>query len=281
MVSSIALLILAMVSIQTGASFAKGLFPLAGAAGTTAIRLFFATVILWAVWRPWKMSFKKSDLKNLFVYGASLGLMNLTFYFALERIPLGLAVTLEFVGPLTLSTLSSRRKIDFLWVILAAVGIYLVMPQTQIGAATDTLGIVFALIAGMFWAFYIHFGAKAGKDLHGGTATAIGMSFAALVALPFGLVIDGGKLLNPSLLPMGLLVAVLSSALPYSLEMISLKKMPTKTFGILMSLEPAIASLVGLIVLGETLSSVQWIAILCVIVASLGSSLSVSEQKAI
>ena len=107
------------------------------------------------------------------------------------------------------------------------------------------------------------------------------MSFAALVALPFGLVIDGGKLLNPSLLPMGLLVAVLSSALPYSLEMISLKKMPTKTFGILMSLEPAIASLVGLIVLGETLSSVQWIAILCVIVASLGSSLSVSEQKAI
>jgi inner membrane transporter RhtA len=279
MAGSIALLILAMVSIQTGASFAKGLFPLAGAAGTTAIRLFFATVILWAVWRPWRMSFKKSDLKNLFVYGASLGLMNLTFYFALERIPLGLAVTLEFVGPLTLSTISSRRKIDFLWVILAAVGIYLVMPQTQIGAATDTLGIVFALVAGMFWAFYIHFGAKAGKDLHGGMATTIGMSFAALVALPFGLVIDGGKLLNPSLLPMGLLVAVLSSALPYSLEMISLKKMPTKTFGILMSLEPAIASLVGLIVLSESLSSIQWLAILCVIVASLGSSISAGEQK--
>jgi inner membrane transporter RhtA len=279
MAGSIALLILAMVSIQTGASFAKGLFPLAGAAGTTAIRLFFATVILWAVWRPWRMSFKKSDLKNLFVYGASLGLMNLTFYFALERIPLGLAVTLEFVGPLTLSTISSRRKIDFLWVILAAVGIYLVMPQTQIGAATDTLGIVFALVAGMFWAFYIHFGAKAGKDLHGGMATTIGMSFAALVALPFGLVIDGGKLLNPSLLPMGLLVAVLSSALPYSLEMISLKKMSTKTFGILMSLEPAIASLVGLIVLSESLSSIQWLAILCVIVASLGSSISAGEQK--
>ena len=272
MVSSIALLILAMVSIQTGASFAKGLFPLAGAAGTTALRLFFATVILWAVWRPWKLSFKKSDLKNLFVYGASLGLMNLTFYFALERIPLGLAVTLEFVGPLTLSTLSSRRKIDFLWVILAAVGIYLVMPQTEIGAAADTLGIIFALFAGMFWAFYIHFGAKAGKDLHGGMATAIGMSFAALMALPFGIVIDGPKLLNPALLPMGLLVAALSSALPYSLEMISLKKMPTKTFGILMSLEPAIASLVGLIVLGEALSLTQWLAILCVIIASLGSS---------
>lgn len=279
MAGSIALLILAMVSIQTGAGFAKGLFPLAGAAGTTALRLFFATVILWAIWRPWRLSFKKSDLKNLFVYGASLGFMNLTFYFALERIPLGLAVTLEFVGPLTLSTLSSRRKIDFLWVILAAVGIYLVMPETQIGAATDTLGILFALVAGMFWAFYIYFGQKAGKDIHGGTATAIGMSFAALVALPFGLVIDGSKLLNPSLLPMGLMVAVLSSALPYSLEMISLKKMPTKTFGIFMSLEPAVASLVGLIVLGELLTLTQWMAILCVITASLGSSLSVTEPK--
>lgn len=279
MFTSISLLILAMVSIQTGASFAKGLFPLAGAAGTTALRLFFATAILWAVWRPWRISYKKSDLKNLFIYGASLGLMNLTFYFALERIPLGLAVTLEFVGPLTLSTLSSRRKIDFLWVILAAVGIYLVMPQTQSGAATDTLGIIFALVAGMFWAFYIHFGHKAGKEMHGGTATAVGMAFAALMALPFGLIIDGGKLLNPALLPMGILVAVLSSALPYSLEMISLKKMPPKTFGILMSLEPAIASLVGLIVLGESLSTIQWLAILCVIVASLGSSLSVPEQK--
>jgi inner membrane transporter RhtA len=278
MIRSTALLILAMISIQTGASFAKGLFPFAGAAGTTALRLFFATVILWAIWRPWKKQFKKSDLKNLFIYGASLGLMNLTFYFALERIPLGLAVTLEFVGPLTLSTISSRRKIDFLWVLFATVGIYMVMPQSDLQVATDKLGIAFALIAGMFWAFYIHFGQIAGRDIHGGTATAIGMSFAALVALPFGLVIDGSKLLNWSLLPMGLVVAVLSSALPYSLEMISLKKMPTNTFGILMSLEPAIASLVGLIVLGESLSMIQWLAILCVIIASLGSALSVPQK---
>lgn len=198
--------------------------------------------------------------------------MNLTFYFALERIPLGLAVTLEFVGPLTLSTLSSRRKIDFLWVILAALGIYLVMPQSQVGAVTDTVGIIFALVAGLFWAFYIHFGAKAGKELHGGMATAVGMAFASLAALPFGLIIDGSKLLNPSLLPMAVLVGFLSSALPYSLEMISLKKMPTKTFGILMSLEPAIASLVGLVVLSEALTLTQWMAIGCVVIASLGSS---------
>ena len=280
MFSSIALLILAMVSIQTGASFAKGLFPLAGAAGTTALRLFFATIMLWTIWRPWKKQYTKADLKNLFIYGASLGLMNLTFYFALERIPLGLAVTLEFVGPLTLSTIYSRRKIDFLWVTLAAVGIYMVMPRNEMQVATDNLGIAFALIAGLFWAFYIHFGHKAGKNIHGGTATAIGMGFAALATLPFSLVIDGGKLLNPALLPMGILVAGLSSALPYSLEMISLKKMPTKTFGILMSLEPAIASLVGLIVLHESLTLIQWFAILCVIVASLGSALSVPDQSA-
>lgn len=279
MFAPVAVLILAMISIQTGASFAKNLFPLAGAAGTTALRLFFASLILWAIWRPWRFRFKKSDLKNLFVYGASLGLMNLTFYFALERIPLGLAVTLEFVGPLSLAILSSRRKIDFFWALLAGIGIFMVMPKSELNHVTDPLGMMFALIAGMFWAFYIYFGQKAGKDIHGGHATTIGMTFAALVALPFGLVMDGSKLLNVSLLPMGLLVAVLSSALPYSLEMYSLKKMPTKTFGILMSLEPAIASLVGLIFLAEQLTFIQWLAIICVMAASLGSSLSISDQK--
>jgi inner membrane transporter RhtA len=280
MFAPIAVVILAMISIQTGASFAKNLFPIAGAAGTTALRLFFASVILWAIWRPWRFRFKKSDLKNLFIYGASLGLMNLSFYFALERIPLGLAVTLEFVGPLSLAIFLSRKKIDFFWALLAGVGIFMVMPKSELNQTLDPIGMMFALIAGMFWAFYIFFGQKAGKDLHGGHATTLGMTFAALVAMPFGLIIDGPKLLDVSILPMGLLVAVLSSALPYSLEMYSLKKMPTKTFGILMSLEPAIASLVGLIFLGELLTTIQWFAIVCVMAASLGSSLSISEQKA-
>jgi inner membrane transporter RhtA len=273
MLAPIAVLILAIISIQTGASFAKNLFPIAGAAGTTTLRLFFASLILWAIWRPWRFTFKKADLKNLFIYGTALGSMNLAFYFSLQRIPLGLAVTLEFIGPLTLAILSSRKKIDFFWAVLAGLGIFMVMPESELNHAIDPIGVLFALIAGMFWAFYILFGQKAGKDLHGGIAATIGMSFAALVVLPFGLMIDGSKLLNLSILPMGLFVAILSSAIPYSLEMYSLKKIPTKTFGILMSLEPAVASLVGLICLGEQLTVIQWFAIFCVMAASLGSTL--------
>lgn len=274
MIGSLLLLILAMISIQTGASFAKGLFPLAGAAGTTALRLLFATIILWIIWRPWRTKLQKPDLKYLMIYGLALGLMNLTFYFSLERIPLGLAVTLEFIGPLALSIYLSRKKIDFFWAILAGAGIFMVMPETDLSKGLDPIGVTYALLAGFFWAFYIYFGQKASRNIHEGIATSIGMAFAALVVIPFGLGIDGAKLLNPSLLPMGLLVAVLSSALPYSLEMYSLKKLPTKTFGILMSLEPAVASIVGIIFLQETLNLIQCMAILCVITASLGSSLT-------
>ena len=273
MLAPITALIVAIISIQTGASFAKNLFPIAGAAGTTTLRLFFASLILWAIWRPWRFTFKRSDLKNLCIYGMALGSMNLAFYFSLQRIPLGLAVSLEFIGPLTLAILTSRKKIDFFWATLAGLGIFMVMPKTELTHAINPVGILFALIAGMFWAFYILFGQKAGKDLHSGIAATMGMTFAALVVLPFGLMIDGPKLLNVSILPMGLFVAILSSAIPYSLEMYSLKKIPTKTFGILMSLEPAIASLVGLICLGEQLTVIQWFAIFCVMAASLGSTL--------
>ena len=273
MLAPIAVLILAIISIQTGASFAKNLFPIAGAAGTTTLRLFFASLILWAIWRPWRFTFKRSDLKNLCFYGTALGSMNLAFYFSLQRIPLGLAVTLEFIGPLTLAILTSRKKIDIFWSTLAGLGIFMVMPKTELTHAIDPVGILFALIAGMFWAFYILFGQKAGKALHSGIAATMGMTFAAFVVLPFGLMIDGPKLLNVSILPMGLFVAILSSAIPYSLEMYSLKKIPTKTFGILMSLEPAIAGLVGLICLGEQLTIIQWFAIFCVMAASLGSTL--------
>lgn len=275
MLSSISVLILAMVSVQTGASFAKGLFPLAGAAGATTLRLFFASLALLIIWRPWRH--KSLNYKSLLFYGLSLGLMNLTFYFALVRIPLGLAVTLEFVGPLVLALISSRKKIDFLWAILAAVGIYLVMPVTHLSAGADIIGMIFALTAGLFWALYIVYGKKAGKDLHGGIATTMGMFFAALSAIPFGIAMDGEKLLNPAVLPTGILVGLLSSALPYSLEMYALKRMPTKTFGILMSLEPAIASLIGFFILNEHLSVQQWFAMGCIICASLGSSLSASR----
>ncbi len=268
------LILVAITSIQTGAGLAKGLFPLAGVAGTSTFRLLFASLILWAIWRPWRFKLTIQDLKNLFIFGLSLGFMNLTFYFAIERIPLGPAVTLEFIGPLGVSLLSSRKKLDFLWVTFAALGIFLVMPQDQARLATDGLGILFALIAGFFWALYIYFGKRAGTNLHAGLATTMGMTFAFLVVLPFGLLLDGEKLSDPNLLPMGIVVAIFSSALPYSLEMYSLKRIPAKTFGILMSLEPVAASLIGLFFLNQELSHLQWGAILCVIVASLGTTLT-------
>ena len=268
------LLLIAMLSIQLGAGLAKQLFPMAGAAGTTSLRLFFAALILILVWKPWRHKFSRAEIKNLFIYGTSLGLMNLTFYLALKRIPLGIAVALEFLGPLAVAIFSSKRTIDYLWAILAMVGIFLIFPSADLNQAIDYLGVFFAVLAGLFWAFYIIFGQRAGTDLHGGIASCMGMFFALIVALPFGLIIDGEKLLNPQILPMAVAVAILSSALPYSLEMYVLKRIPSKTFGILMSAEPAIASLVGLIFLSEALTSLQWTAILSIIIASIGSSLS-------
>lgn len=269
----ISLLVLAMVSIQSGAGLAKSLFPIAGAAGATTLRLFFASVILFFFWRPWRFKYSFSEIKKLFYYGASLGFMNLCFYFALERIPLGLAVTLEFVGPLGLSLISSRKKRDFFWALLAAVGLYLIMPTTLEKTPTDEVGILFALGAGLFWALYIYFGQKAGKNFHSGMATCLGMIFAALVVMPFGF-LSGGSLFSMKILPLALAVAVLSSALPYSLEMVALKSIPTKTFGILMSLEPVIATLVGILFLGEKLGALQLVAMACVMMASVGSTLS-------
>ena len=271
---SLSLLFFAMLSIQFGASLAKQLFPLAGAAGVTAIRVFFAAVILMILWRPWRFRIAKKDLIVIAGYGASLGFMNLFFYLALERIPLGIAVALEFTGPLAIALWLSRRALDLVWAVLAALGIWFILPHAGPEQALDIGGILLALAAGVFWALYILLGQKAGKDLHGGHVAAIGMSFAALVTLPFGFIFNGREILNPELLPMGILVAVLSSALPYSLEMQALKHIPAKTFGVLMSVEPAIAAMMGLIFLREQLTVLQWIAIFCVIAASAGSTLT-------
>jgi inner membrane transporter RhtA len=275
---SLSSLFLAIIFIQTGASFAKSLFPLAGAGGASLLRLFFAGLILSLIWRPWRLKLRSHERKNLILYGASLGLMNLSFYFALARIPLGIAVTLEFVGPLSLSLISSRKKMDFIWACLAGLGIYLVMPTEDIHHHIDLLGVLFALTAGLFWAFYIHYGKKAGENFHGASATTIGMIVAFLIVLPFGLYLDGDKIFNLELVPMGILVGLLSSALPYSLEMYSLKRIPAKTFGVLMSMEPAIASLAGLMILGEKLTGQQVVAIFFIMTACLGSTLSLKNN---
>lgn len=264
--------IVAMVSIQSGASLSKQLFPLVGTQGTTTLRLFFATLVLLALWRPWKRWPQASEWQAVALYGASLGGMNMLFFQALARIPLGVAVALEFVGPLALALLASRQGQDFMWAALAGLGLVLLLPINSFSAGMDGLGMAYALAAGGFWALYIVFGKRLSGTLPGGIATTLGMSCALLVALPFGVVQAGADLLDVRLVPLGLAVGVLSSALPYSLEMIGLKRLPTQTFGILMSVEPAVAALSGLLFLGERLSLLQIAAIGLVMAASVGST---------
>lgn len=271
-------LIIAIVSIQFGASVAKGLFPLVGAYGATALRLSIAAIILLIVWRPWRTRLSKKSYQSIAIYGASLGLMNLLFYISLERIPLGIAVALEFTGPLAVSLIHSKKRSDFLWALLAAIGIYLILPIVQTETSVDPLGVMFALGAGACWALYILFGQKAGGEEHAGMVTSLGMMVAALIVLPFSLTFNSKSIFVPEAMPMAFMVAILSSALPYSLEMIALKRIPAKTFGILMSLEPAIAAMMGLLYLGEVLTTKQTIAIFCIITASLGGALSVKTE---
>lgn len=272
--SSIGLILIAMFSIQFGASIAKQLFPMAGAAGVTAFRVTIAAVLLTFVGKTWRHGLTKIHLPSVASYGLSLGFMNLLFYFSLERIPLGIAVALEFTGPLAVALISSRKPWDFLWVVLAGLGIYLVLPISTPQRGLDLIGILLALGAGFFWALYIVFGKIAARQGDSLQVSSWGMWFAALVALPVGVYINGPQMQNPSLLPMGIAIAILSSALPYSLEMKAMKNMKAKTFGVLMSMEPAVATLMGMLVLGETLSLTQGFAIIFIIIASVGSTLS-------
>ncbi len=267
-----------MLSIQAGASLAKTLFPILGAIGTTTLRIGFAAIVLCLIFRPWRRSYSRSEIQKVCVYGASLGVMNILFYLALQKIPLGIAVALEFVGPLSVALFASRQKLDFLWAFLAAVGLYFVLPISAVSeTALDPIGILFALGAGACWGFYIIFGKRVSESLPSDLAASLGMVVAAIVALPIGIWESGSKLVQFDVWPMAFAVAILSSALPYSIEMRVLKALPTKTFGILMSLEPAIAALSGFVFLKENLNAVQIAAILCVMVASLGSTLSVRK----
>ena len=274
------LLLIAMFSIQLGASMAKSLFPVVGAMGATSLRLGFGTLLLWLVLRPWCMPWRTLPWRMLLGYGISLGVMNSLFYLALQTVPLGIAIALEFTGPLGLALLGSRRPRDVAWVALAVAGLLLLVPWSSQQAALDPLGVAYALGAGLCWALYIVFGQKAGAD-HGPQAVALGAAIAALVAVPWGVLESGMDLLAPALLPLGLGVAVLSMALPYSLEMIALTRLPTSTFGMLMSLEPAIGALCGFVFLHEHLGILQWLAILAVVIASAGATLGARAASAV
>ncbi|VXC34087.1 threonine and homoserine efflux system [Pseudomonas sp. 8AS] len=273
----IALLLVAMTSIQGGASLAKSLFPLVGAEGTTALRLCFAAIILALIMRPWRARLSLASCRSLLGYGLALGGMNLLFYMSIKTIPLGIAVALEFTGPLGLALLSSRRLLDFVWIALAVFGIWLLLPTQQSAAPLDPLGMALALAAGLCWALYIIFGQQAGAA-HGAHTVALGTLVAALLVTPVGLYSAGGALFSLDLLPVALAVAVLSSALPYSLEMIALTRLPARTFSTLMSMEPAIAALSGLLFLGERLAAQQWLAIGAIILASAGAAATIKPK---
>jgi inner membrane transporter RhtA len=262
--------LLAIVSVQGGAAIAKGLFPVLGAAGTAGIRIGLSAAMLLLVFRPSVRELAVSDWRLVAPYGLVLAGMNLIFYLALERIPLGLAVTLEFLGPLTLAVVSSRRALDFVWVAMAAGGISLIAPWA--GGDVDLVGAAFAVLAGACWAAYIVLGARVSRVLPGGPAVALGLSVATIAVLPFALMGGGLAQLTPSLLVAGAVLALLSSALPFTLEMHALGAMPARTFSILMSLEPAVAAICGLLFLHERLSVAQWMAVALVIIASAGAT---------
>ncbi len=264
----VAALVAGMVSIQGGAALAKSLFPLVGAAGVTALRVGFSAAILTAVWRPWRRVVPLRDMAAIALYGVVLGGMNLLFYLSLRTIPLGVAVAIEFVGPLGVALASSRRPSDLAWIGLAVLGLGLLLPLSG-SAAINPAGAALALAAGLCWAFYILAGQRAGR-VDGGLAVSLGMSVAALVVVPFGVAEAGTALLAPPVLGIGLAVAVLSSALPYSLEMFALRRLDRQSFSVLMSLEPAVAALAALAVLGERLTGLQWLAVACVVTASAG-----------
>jgi inner membrane transporter RhtA len=264
-------LIVAMASIQLGAVLVKGLFPLIGAAGATALRLALASCMLLAVWRPWRMRPTAREVRSIVIYGLAMGWMNLFFYLSLNRIPLGIAVALEFTGPLAVAMAASHRAVDFLWVALAAAGLLALLPLGIESRPLAPAGIGFALAAGFCWALYILFGQRAGA-VHGGGTAALGTLVGAVVIVPIGIAHAGAALFSPALMPAACAVALLSSALPYSLEMYALARLPTRTFGVLMSLSPALGALSGLCFLAERLTAIQWAAIASIMLASGGTA---------
>ena len=274
----VGLLLIAMASIQSGASLAKSMFPIIGAQGTTTLRLLFASVIMLLILRPWRARLTAKSLKTVIVYGIAFGGMNFLFYMSLRTVPLGIAVALEFTGPLAVAIYASRRPIDFLWIGLAITGLLLLIPTGASNDGIDLTGAGYALGAGVCWAFYILYGQKAGAD-NGVQTAALGVMIAALFIAPIGIAHAGAALLTPALIPIAIAVAILSTALPYTLEMIALTRMPARTFGTLMSIEPAFGALSGLLSLHEILTFTQWIAISCIIMASVGATLSMRNHS--
>lgn len=260
-----------MLSTYLGAAIAKQLFPLVGSQGVTGLRVGLAACMLLAWFRPWRTPLARKDVPNLLLYGLMLGCMNLLIYGAFARIPIGIAVAIEVTGPLLVVLAGSRRITDFAWLACAVLGLWLLLPVHDHGGALDPIGIALAGGAALCWAMYIVFGKRV-STLQGGQAVGWGMLAAALFTVPVGAAHAGPALLVPAVLAAGLGVALLSSALPYSLEMLALRRLPRRVFGMLVSASPAVSALAGWLVLGEQLLAVQWLAIALIIAASGGAA---------
>lgn len=267
-----------LVSLSVGTSFAKSLFPAVGAEGTTTYRLVFSMLMLMAFWRPWRRRWQWADAIPLGLYGVTLGVMNLLFYSAIKTIPFGLAIAIEFTGPLAVALWTSKKASDWLWIALAVLGLGLILPLPGSGTALDPVGMAFALGAGVCWALYIIFGQRVALR-YGAFATPMGMLAAAIVVTPIGLAQAGGALFDTQWLAAGLGVALLSSAIPYTLEMYALNHLPKRTFSILLSLEPAVGAMAGWLVLGEKLTFQQELAMLFIMAASMGSAWSAGRSR--
>ncbi|WP_069166679.1 EamA family transporter [Nocardia altamirensis] len=263
-----ALVLAGIVSVQVGAALAKQLFASTGAAGAVSLRLVFAGVVLLVFWRS-ALRIGRRAVPVVLAYGTVLALMNLSFYEAIDRIPLGMAVTIEFLGPLAVALAGSRRWIDPVWAVLAGGGVVLL---TQADGEVEWLGVLLALAAGALWAAYILLSAAMGEQTAGGGGLALAMAFGGVLMAPVGIIDAGSSLLDPAVLAVAFGVAMLSSVLPYSVELEALRRIPPRVFGVLMSLEPAVAALAGLLVLGQFMNIPQWVGVICVVAASAGAT---------
>jgi inner membrane transporter RhtA len=264
------LVLAAVTSVQIGAALAKSLFDEIGAGGTVFLRVLSAALVLAVVWRPRLAGRAAGDLRLALLFGLVLAGMNLAFYSSLDRIPLGIAVTFEFVGPLGVAVFGSRRPLDLAWVALAAAGILLLSDFG--GASLDGTGVGLALLAGALWAAYILVSARVGRVFPGGSGLALAMLVATVPLAPVGIAEGGDDLLVPWILALGAATGILSSAIPYALELEALRRLPVGVFGVLMSIEPAVAALAGFVVLGERLAAREVVAILLVVAASAGAA---------
>ena len=258
------------ISVQFGGALAVTLMPRAGALGVVTLRLAVAALVMLVICRPRLRGHSRTDWGTVIAFGVTMAAMNGLFYQALARIPLGLAVTLEVLGPLTLSVLASRRALNVVWAGLALCGVFLLGKGGGVGGL-DTLGIAFALAARSAWALYIVFSARTGRRFPQADGLALAMAVAAVLFLPLGIIESGARLVEPTTLALGAAVAVLSSVLPYTLELVALRRLPAPTFAILMSLEPAIAATAGFLILDQALTTVEALAIALVIGASMGA----------